>query len=80
MGSWVSELILLIIPLVQSNEDSQVMDSRSHPYARTSELRAQLIVTLRGNTLFWAVHPECRDRRMVGCLLGYVRNLDVPSR
>lgn len=70
------ELVLLIIPVLEVDEDSQVMRSCDHTHARASKLRAQLVVPLCTDTLLRAVDVEGGNGRVVGCLFGEVGDSD----
>lgn len=70
------ELVFLVIPILQGDENAQIMCSSYHSYACTSELRAKLIVAPRANTFLGAVDIEGRHGRVVGGLFGDVRDGD----
>lgn len=73
---WMCELVLLIIPVLEVDEDAQVMRSCDHAHARASKLRTQLVVPLCTNTLLGAVDVEGRNGRVVGGLFGEVGDSD----
>ena len=70
------ELVLLIIPILEVDEDAQVMRSCDHAHARASKLRTQLVVPLCTDTLLRAVDVEGRNGRVVGGLFGEVGDSD----
>lgn len=76
VGCRVCELVLLVIPVLQCNEDAQVVRSSHNTHTRTSELGAQLVVSLRTYALLWTVDVEGGNGRVVGGLLGEVRDGD----
>lgn len=63
------ELVLLIVPLCQCDEDPEVVLSRCHLDTRTRELCGELIKASRRDTLLGTIDDECRDGRVVGGLL-----------
>jgi hypothetical protein len=78
MSGRMSQLVLLIVSILEVNEDTQIVSSRRDADACTCEFGAQLIEASRSNSLFGAIHPECRYWWMVGCLLGDIGYLDWP--
>jgi hypothetical protein len=70
------ELVLLIIPVLEVDEDAQVMRSCDNTHARASKLRAQLVVPLCTDTLLRAVDVEGGNGRVVGGLFGEVGDSD----
>lgn len=70
------ELILLVIPVLQVDEDTQVVCSSDHAHASSSELRAQLVVSPRADALLGAVDVEGRNGRVVRGLFGEIRDRD----
>lgn len=70
------ELVFLIIPVLQRDEDAQVMCASNDTDVGASELRAQLVEASRDDALCGAVDVEGGDRGMVGRLFGKIRNLD----
>jgi hypothetical protein len=61
----VGQLVLLVIPVLERDEDAQVVCSRHDTHASPSELCAQLIVAPCADTLLGAVHVEGGDGRVV---------------
>lgn len=74
--SRMCELVLLVVPVLQIDEDTQVMCASNHAHARSREFRAQLVVSPRTDALFRAVDIEGGDGRVVGGLFGEVRDCD----
>jgi hypothetical protein len=74
--SRVCELVLLVVPVLQIDEDAQVVCSSDHAHACSSELRAQLVVSPRADALLRAVDVEGGNGRVVGGLFGEVRDGD----
>jgi hypothetical protein len=70
------ELVLFIPPVLQGDEDAQVVRSSHDAHACTGKLRAQLIVASCGDALLWTVDVEGGNGRVVRCLLGEVGNSD----
>lgn len=70
------ELVLFVVSVLQRDEDAQVVRSSDNAHACTGELCAQLVVSLRADTLLRAVDVECGNRRVVGGLFGEVRDRD----
>ena len=68
------ELVLFVVSVLQRDEDAQVVRSSDNAHACTGELCAQLVVSLRADTLLRAVDVECGNRRVVGGLFGEVRD------
>lgn len=66
------QLILLIIPVLQRNVNTQIMSTRSHSNTRASKFCAQLIVSSSVNSLFGTVNVECGNWRVMGGLFGEV--------
>ena len=67
------ELVLLIIPVLEVDEDAQVMRSCDHTHARASKLGAQLVVPLCTDTLLGAVDVEGGNWRVEGAEFGVFR-------
>src|SRR5690242_5229267 len=70
------ELVLLVIPVFQGDEDAQVVRSSNHAHACTSEFGTQLVVSLRANALLGAVDVEGGHGRVVRGLFGEVGDCD----
>lgn len=70
------ELVLFIVPVLQGDEDAQVVRSGNHAHACASELGAQLVVSLCADALLRAVNVEGGHGRMVGGLFGEVGDCD----
>jgi hypothetical protein len=72
----MGQLVLLAVPVLQLDKDAQIMGSRRHSYACSSELCTDLVVSSGDNALLGAVDIESGDGRVVGGLFREVRNLD----
>ena len=59
------QMVHLVVMVVQCHENSMVVLSRSHYYARASELCTQLIEAFGGYALFRAFIVICGDRRVM---------------
>jgi len=62
---WVCELVFFVVPVLEGDEDAQVVCPRSDAHACSGELCAQLVVALGTDALFWAVDVEGGDGRVV---------------
>ena len=69
---WMSELVLLVVPVLQRDEDAQIMCSSDNAHTCTSEFCAQLVISLSTNALLGTVDVEGGYRRVVGGLFGKV--------
>lgn len=70
------ELILLVIPVFQCDEDAQVVRSSYNAHTGASELCAQLVIPSRAYAFLGAVNVEGGDGRVVRRLFGEVRDCD----
>jgi hypothetical protein len=70
------ELVFLVAPVLQANEDAQIVRSSHHTHACTSKLRAQLIVASCSNALLGTVDVEGGNGRVMGRLFGEVGDGD----
>lgn len=70
------ELVLLVSPILQRDEDAQVVRSRYNAHACTGELCTQLIIPFRADALLGTIDVEGGHGRVVGSLLGEVGNCD----
>lgn len=66
------ELVFLVVPVLEGNEDSQVVGSSHDPHTCTGELCAELIIASCTDALFGTIDIEGRNRGMMRCLLGEV--------
>lgn len=67
------KLVFLVIPVLQGDEDSQVVGSSHDTHTCAGELCAQLIIASCADALLGAIDVEGRDWGMMRCLLGKVR-------
>ncbi len=74
------ELVLLIVPIPQRDEDAEVVCARGDSDARSGKLCAELIETAGDDALLGTVDVEGGHGRMVGGLLGEVGDLDGLAR
>lgn len=70
------QLVLLVIPVLQCNEDAQVMRARLHAHTRPCKLCAQLVKAPRADSLLGTVNVKGRDGRVMRRLFGEVRDCD----
>jgi hypothetical protein len=70
----VSQLILLVVSVLQRYEDAEVVCSRNHAHAGSGELRAQLVVASCAYAFLGTVDVKSGDGRVVGGLFGEVRD------
>ena len=70
------ELVLLVVPVLQRDEDAQVVRSRYDAHTCAGKLCAQLIVSFCGNAFLRTVDVEGGDGRVVGGLFGKIRDRD----
>jgi hypothetical protein len=70
------KLVFFVTPVLQGDEDAQVVRSGHNAHACTRELRAQLIVASCSNALLRTVDVEGRNGRVMGRLLGEVGDGD----
>jgi hypothetical protein len=70
------KLVLLIVPILQRNENSQVVRARNDTNACTREFSTELIESSSYDALFRTVDIESGDWRVVGGLFGQIRNFD----
>jgi hypothetical protein len=73
---WVSQLVFLIISLLDVNKDSEVVLAGADTNAGACELGADLIESPRGDSPLGAVNVEGRDWGMMGGLFGEVADFD----
>jgi hypothetical protein len=71
----VCQLVFLVTPACQCNEDAQVVCSSNNTDVGTGELGAELVEASRGDALLRAVDVKGGDRRVVGGLFGQVGKL-----
>jgi len=69
MRSWVRELVLFVIPLLKSDENSQIVLSRCHLDAGSSKLCGKLIEASGCESLLRTINIEGRDGWMMRRLL-----------
>ena len=74
------ELIFLIIPLLQRDENAEIMRASRDSDIRACELRSNMIISSCIDPLIGAIDPECRHRRMMRRLLCKIRQLDLVAR
>jgi hypothetical protein len=65
MGGRVGKLVLLVVPVLQVDEDTQVVVSGNDFDAGSRELCAQLVVSTRRDSFLGAIDPESGDWRVV---------------
>lgn len=70
----VRQLICFMVPPLDRDEDAQVVLSGRHSDRRASELGCDLVETLGMDALLRAVDVKCTDGRVMGGLLGEVRD------
>jgi hypothetical protein len=66
------ELILFVVPVLQGNEDAQIVRSSDDAHTCASKLCAQLVVSFRTNAFLGAVDVEGGNGRMMGGLFGEI--------
>jgi hypothetical protein len=71
------ELVLLIVPVLQGDEDAQVMCAGGNAHTCAGEFCAELIVATRDDALLGAVDVEGGNGGVVRGLLGEVRDGDL---
>lgn len=76
MGVWVSQLVFLVVSLLDVDEDSKVVLAGAHANAGACELGADLVESARGDSPLRAVNVKGRDWGMVGGLFGEVAHFD----
>lgn len=76
MCRWVGELVLLIVPILKSYENSQVMRTCCDSYTRTCEFGAEMVISASGDPLLRAVNIKCGDRRVMRGLFSQERDPD----
>jgi hypothetical protein len=54
----VGQLVLLVIPVLERDEDAEIVRAGHHAHACSGELCAQLVVAPRADALLGAVHVE----------------------
>jgi hypothetical protein len=67
---------LLIVPILESYENSQVMRTCCDSYTRTCEFGAEMVISASGDPLLRAVNIKCGDRRMMRGLFRQERDSD----
>lgn len=80
MGSWVLELVGLVVSFVDRDEDSEVVLPRHDLDRGTGELGHDLIKTAGVDSLFGAIDVEGAHRGVVRRLLRQVANADWLGR
>lgn len=76
MCDWMSQLILLIVPVFQVDKNAQVMCSWCDSYTGTCEFGAYLIKSAGADTFHGAIDEEGGYRRMMRSLLSEIRYSD----
>lgn len=71
------ELVLLIVPVLEGDEDAQVVCASGDAHTCAGELCAELVVATGNDALFGAVNVEGGDRGVVRRLLGEVGDGDL---
>jgi hypothetical protein len=71
------ELVLLIVPVLEGDENTQVVCTSGDADACAGELCAELVVATGDDALLGAVNVEGRNRGVVRRLLGEVRDGDL---
>jgi hypothetical protein len=66
----VSQLVLLIVPVLQSYENAEIVGSRNHAHACSGELGAELVVASCADAFLGTVNEESGDGWMMGGLFG----------
>lgn len=74
--SGMGKVVRLVIPVVQRDVDSLIVNSRSDTNTSACELGADLVEATGRNALLWTVDIVSGDGRMVRGLLGEVRDLN----
>jgi hypothetical protein len=73
----VCELVLFIVPVLQGDEDAQVVCSGNNAHACAGKLCAKLVIAAGNDTLLGAVDVEGGYGRVVRGLLGEVGDGDL---
>lgn len=72
--------VLLIVPVLQRYIDAQVVVSWHHADASTGELRAELVVAPRDDSLSRTLDKICGNWRVMGGLFGDVDYFERATR
>ena len=72
----MGQLVLLVVPVLQGDEDAQIVCSSDDAHARAGELGAELVIASCADAFLRAVDVEGGDGRVVGGLFGEVRDGD----
>jgi hypothetical protein len=59
MGIWMGQLVFLVVPLLDIDENSEIVLTGAHPDAGAGKLGADLVETARRDASFRAVDVEC---------------------
>lgn len=70
------QLVLFVVPVLQRDENAQVVRSCHNPHTGASKLCAQLVISSCADASLRAVDVKGGNGRMVGGLFGEVRDCD----
>ena len=70
------KVVLFVVPVLQGDEDAQVMRSRHNAHTRTGKFRAQLVVASCGDALLGTIDVKGGDGRVMGGLFGKIGDCD----
>lgn len=68
----MSQLVLFVVPVLQRDEDAQVVCSSHHAHACPGEFGTELVISSRADAFLGALDVEGGDRRVMRRLLGEV--------